>query len=840
MTANIQKRAWGRKLACMLLSSVLMVSMVPMTAFAISPEEQVTSSDPEETNAASVSDGIEHEGIADDESDSAEGIEASDEDKAEVPEDQLNVIVEENESAVLTSAVSNSDRLSVSLAYTGETVSSNGNITCGKPVQFTLNAAGGSGAYKYLLGSVSLFIDGELLSVHDGTWELDLSDSNTFEYTFSVPGTYYIYWTAYDAQNLENVAHVYQPLSVNDPSVPSIEALAQKVVDDCKAQGFSTQYEKALFYNDYIVDNTEYDIHKTNAGPIGVFVKNPDGTNGSATCEGYYQAFKMLLDRSGIQCVRTPGGGHVWATVCLDGVWTQVDPTWNDDAYAPLKNMYFGLTDEMSELVHHGYTRNQAYQCSSYERNYLYRSGIVKDVVDDVSPQIKGKLEAGERSFKIKLRNYYPYDEPYHCLYPMVTSELRKLPWESYEPVIVYNKDTSDVPQSLANSFLQVSLVCQHENVGAWQSNTSSHWLTCADCGGTVRKSGHVFGAWTQTSPSLFSDGRQSRSCNVCGYTATSSIKAKLPGYRNYAAVYDPTYYAKNNPDVMRAYHGDEVQIFYHFLNNGITEGRRGSASFDVVSYYNAYPDLRRAFGMDLRALTMHYVNYGKREGRAAVGVTDMRGFVSSWGGVNYAPIYDGKHYRDAYGDLKKAFTRRFPAGITLFDDAALLSHFINNGITEGRRGSASFDVVSYYNAYPDLRIAFGMNLRSFYSHYLNYGRKEGRRATGITSLQGFVTILNGVNYASVYNGKYYYDAYADLRKAFTRRVGTISLYDDHALLQHFVNYGMAEGRVASKGFNVHVYRSRYRDLQVAFGGNLKSYVMHYITFGQREERIAS
>ena len=214
---------------------------------------------------------------------------------------------------------------------------SNGSIQCGVPIKFTLNAYGGSGSYIYLFGSLHLVVDGSMQPVHDGTWSLELITDNTFEYSFRVSGTYYIYWTAYDANDLKNTAHVYQQIVVSDPSYPSIEHHAQKVVDECNSKGFTTDYDKALFYNNFIVENTEYDHTIKEAGAIGVFVKNPDGSNGSATCEGYFQALKMLLERSGIQCIRTTGGAHTWATVCLDGVWTQVDPTWSDDEYAPLK-----------------------------------------------------------------------------------------------------------------------------------------------------------------------------------------------------------------------------------------------------------------------------------------------------------------------------------------------------------------------------------------------------------------------------------------------------------------------------------------------------------------------
>jgi len=61
-----------------------------------------------------------------------------------------------------------------------------------------------------------------------------------------------------------------------------------------------------------------------------------------------------------------------------------------------------------------------------------------------------------------------------------------------------------------------------------------------------------------------------------------------------------------------------------------------------------------------------------------------------------------------------------------------------------------------------------------------------------------------------------------------------------NALLTHFVNYGLAEGRNASASFNAHSYRARYADLNAAFGDNWIEYVNHYVSIGKSEGRDAS
>ncbi|MFR4381473.1 MAG: hypothetical protein ACLT3R_03790 [Roseburia sp.] len=289
-----------------------------------------------------------------------------------------------------------------------------------------------------------------------------------------------------------------------------------------------------------------------------------------------------------------------------------------------------------------------------------------------------------------------------------------------------------------------------------------------------------------------------------------------------YAPVFDASYYAKNNKDLKIAFGNDENALFQHFLNYGMSEGRQASAEFNVKSYRNAYADLRQAFGNDLKSYYLHYMNCGKKEGRKAAGVTTLQNPVTVYNGVNYSPVYNYNYYISRNPDVARAFPD---------DDISTLAHFVNYGMTEGRRGAQNFDVASYRNAYADLRQAFGNDLKSYYLHYMNCGKREGRKPTGVTLLQNPVTTYNGKDYAAVYNYDYYISKYSDLKKAFAG--------DDSAAIRHFVECGMAEGRQAGTDFILGVYKSNYSDLRAAFGNDNKSYYLHYIDCGKKEGRNA-
>ena len=157
--------------------------------------------------------------------------------------------------------------------------------------------------------------------------------------------------------------------------------------------------------------------------------------------------------------------------------------------------------------------------------------------------------------------------------------------------------------------------------------------------------------------------------------------------------------------------------------------------------------------------------------------------------------------------------------------------------MAEGRRGSKSFDVLSYYNRYPDLRRAFGANLTALYGHYLSSGRAEGRIATGCDSLAGAVVSQGGTDYSPVYDFDFYTSNNGDVLNAFTTVKGGLKFVDDAAVLRHFVSCGMAEGRRGNESFDVYGYRNRYADLRKAFGMSLKSYYIHYLNCGIKEGR---
>lgn len=92
------------------------------------------------------------------------------------------------------------------------------------------------------------------------------------------------------------------------------------------------------------------------------------------------------------------------------------------------------------------------------------------------------------------------------------------------------------------------------------------------------------------------------------------------------------------------------------------------------------------------------------------------------------------------------------------------------------------------------------------------------------------VSAVPGIlDYSMVFNAQFYSERYPDLQAAFGN--------DSAKLLEHYLVFGITEGRQAHPEFSVTRYRDIYPDLQAAYGDNLYGYIMHYMIFGRAEGR---
>lgn len=82
--------------------------------------------------------------------------------------------------------------------------------------------------------------------------------------------------------------------------------------------------------------------------------------------------------------------------------------------------------------------------------------------------------------------------------------------------------------------------------------------------------------------------------------------------------------------------------------------------------------------------------------------------------------IFDSSYYAEKYPELAETFG---------YDSDKLYSHFVSNGMSEGRQGCSTFNVQVYKDNNPDLSAVYGDDLPCYYEHYMLTGHSEGRTA---------------------------------------------------------------------------------------------------------------
>ena len=314
------------------------------------------------------------------------------------------------------------------------------NITCGMPTTFKLSSEGTTDKVQYALYS---------LTTEDGTIVYDTSygsngkffSKDSFDFTFYASGTYYIRFAIMDTGVSPyvwfNTGLYGIKLVIDDKGYPTVE----NVVADLKAQcgkTCTTDFEKAVWFNDWLVENCRYDFSYSYCAPEGALAR------GSGTCEAYHRAYVMLLNSVGIATDRISGDGHVWTGVQLDGNWYHIDTTWDDAGYednsVDLQHLYFGLNDELMNQIHSSVTSSNGISAHSLEDNYFIKTGKIKKWSDQYVSTIREHLNNGENTFDITI-NDSMIDSYKQIIYYLVAYQLSNTDWSGDRLVVTYSEN---------------------------------------------------------------------------------------------------------------------------------------------------------------------------------------------------------------------------------------------------------------------------------------------------------------------------------------------------------------------------------------------------------------
>jgi subtilisin-like proprotein convertase family protein len=250
--------------------------------------------------------------------------------------------------------------------------------------------------------------------------------------------------------------------------------------------------------------------------------------------------------------------------------------------------------------------------------------------------------------------------------------------------------------------------------------------------------------------------------------------------------LFDANFYRTSNPDLTAAGLTTDAQLFQHFQNFGLNEGRSFSLFANLNLYRASNPDLATAGINTNRQLLDHLQNFGVSEGR------------------RFSEFIDINFYLDANPDVAKAFSN---------NREQALQHLNANGLREGRLFSQFFNVSYYKVNNLDLVRADLNNNRQLLQHFETYGVNENR----LFSLS--------------FDTTYYRNQYADLR------AGNLN---NRQLFNHFQQNGLGESRASSQYFDVSYYLANNADLRAAKFNNFQAYNHFLISGFPKEGRFGS
>lgn len=329
----------------------------------------------------------------------------------------------------------------------------------GQPTIFHVSATGGSGNYKFRMDAPSYSSpnQGAFESVADpsrGEWVNYTSEcaSNDYTFTMTATGTYNFRFYVMDKATNVYYLRLSFNIGVSDSKYPSVDSIVRSAVAECNSKTDGSEYAKALWLHDWLLDQLEYDkTLKWSSAESAL-------TRELGTCQSYESAYAKLLTAAGIENSETRDtyDGHTWNAMKLDGQWYQTDCTWDDSSdnwYSfDQRHLYFGLTDELMAIAHPGHSK--IYTTDTYKTrstsladNYFVRTGDASKWAKAYTDRIQKNLDAGKTEFEIAADNATYPPSISGIQNGIIAYAINQITWTTDKAVVTLNATGS------ANSF---------------------------------------------------------------------------------------------------------------------------------------------------------------------------------------------------------------------------------------------------------------------------------------------------------------------------------------------------------------------------------------------------
>ncbi|MCL2634819.1 MAG: hypothetical protein FWD34_09945 [Oscillospiraceae bacterium] len=196
-----------------------------------------------------------------------------------------------------------------------------------------------------------------------------------------------------------------------------------------EAKKLNTLLERQVYIHDHLARTVRYgtpgnDAHHTAHSAL---------VNGVAVCEGYANAFKILAEMVGIECILITGEGnngggvekHMWNMVKLNNQWYHVDVTWNKPAFFNgaanttfFHHKYFNVNDSFLGSTH-SWNKSSFPASTATALNYytVYFAGKTASNKTELSNAFANNYKAGTDTYVFLMTYNFTNDD--------VTSAIR-------------------------------------------------------------------------------------------------------------------------------------------------------------------------------------------------------------------------------------------------------------------------------------------------------------------------------------------------------------------------------------------------------------------------------
>ena len=193
--------------------------------------------------------------------------------------------------------------------------------------------------------------------------------------------------------------------------IEAVSAAAMAYVKDAE-----TDFEKAVILHDFLTSyctyagkkDTENNPNKSSHTAYGALIDK------YAFCDGYAAAYKILLNRCGVECIIAEGATdvqpHLWNVVKQGNDYYHIDCTWNDADIDFLSNLnfhgFFNLSEKEITKTHRFYTDFALPECNSEENYYSKINAVAassEELVEKAYIQIKKAIEKSQTYFEVYL-----------------------------------------------------------------------------------------------------------------------------------------------------------------------------------------------------------------------------------------------------------------------------------------------------------------------------------------------------------------------------------------------------------------------------------------------------